>query len=46
MGVGIIIHYSFPATKLSSSLDPLRGGVYHARLAEAVTHRFEETARA
>jgi hypothetical protein len=46
MGMGIIIHYSFPATKLSSSLDPLRGGVYHARLAEAVTHRFEETARA
>ncbi len=45
-GVGMIIHYSFPATKLPTSLDPLRGGVYHARLADAVTHRFEETARA
>jgi hypothetical protein len=45
-GVGMIIHYSFPATKLPTSLDPLRGRVYHARLAEAVTHRFEETARA
>ena len=45
-GAGMIIHYSFPATKLPTSLDPLRGGVYHARLADAVTHRFEETARA
>jgi len=43
---GMIIHYSFPATKLPTSLDPLRGRVYHARLADAVTHRFEETARA